>query len=100
MRKFVPLILAVLTFGGLLRGAPELKPIFNGTDLAGWKAAQKEQFWRVEDGVLVGESVADLKESYLWTERSYGDFMFEFEVRWTGEIDSGVEMREPRIQLQ
>jgi hypothetical protein len=100
MRAIVPLILGVITFASGLCGEPVLKPIFNGTDLAGWQAPNKEQFWRVEDGVLVGESIEGLKESYLWTEKSYGDFVLEFEVRWTGEIDSGVEIRDPRIQLQ
>ena len=58
------------------------------------------RFWRVEDGVLIGESVPDLKENYLWSEQSYGDFILEFDVRWTGEIDSGVEIRKPKMQLQ
>ena len=100
MHKILPLILIVGTFATGLRGDSQLNPIFNGIDLGGWQAPDKDQFWRVEDGVLVGESVAGLKESYLWTEKSYGDFMLEFEVRWTGEIDSGVEMRNPRLQLQ
>jgi hypothetical protein len=77
-----------------------LVPIFNGKDLSGWKSGQSEKFWRVEDGVIVGENDEKLTGNYLWTERSYGDFVLEFEVRWTGEIDSGVEFREPKIQLQ
>jgi hypothetical protein len=79
---------------------PKLEPIFNGRDLTGWQSPEKEKFWRVEDGVLVGESVAGLQESYLWTEQDYDDFVLEFDVRWTGEIDSGVEIREPHLQLQ
>lgn len=79
---------------------PKLEPIFNGRDLTGWSAPDKEKFWRVEDGVLIGESVAGLKENYLWTEQAYGDFVLEFDVRWTGEIDSGVEIRKPNMQLQ
>ena len=77
-----------------------LKPIFNGRDLAGWHAPGSEAFWRVEDGVLVGESDAALTGNYLRSEKSYGDFALEFDVRWTGEIDSGVEFRKPTIQLQ
>src|SRR6186713_767022 len=79
---------------------PTLEPIFNGKDLAGWTSPDKEAFWRVEDGVLVGESVPGLKENYLWTDKTYGDFVLEFDVRWTGEIDSGVEIRKPHMQLQ
>ena len=85
---------------GVLRAEPELKPIFNGKDLTGWQATDREKFWRVADGVLIGESITELKENYLLTEKSYGDFVLEFDVRWTGEIDSGVEMRKPNMQLQ
>ena len=77
-----------------------LAPIFNGKDLTGWKAPSPNPFWRVEDGVLVGENNEKLSGNYLWTETSYDDFVLEFDVRWTGEIDSGVEFREPKIQLQ
>lgn len=80
--------------------AMPLEPIFNGKDLTGWKSTEPNPYWRVEDGVLIGESDAKLSENYLWTEKSYGDFVLEFDVRWTGEIDSGVELREPKMQLQ
>lgn len=80
--------------------AAEMAPIFNGRDLAGWKSPEANPFWRVEQGVLIGESNGKLAENYLWTEKEYGDFVLEFDVRWTGEIDSGVELRKPRLQLQ
>lgn len=96
---FFALVCAVAT--GLIGAAePKLEPIFNGVDLTGWRAEKSAPFWRVEDGVLIGESVAGLTENYLLSEQSYGDFVLEFEVRWSGEIDSGIDMREPRIQLQ
>jgi hypothetical protein len=75
-------------------------PIFNGQDLTGWKADASRGFWRVENGILVGENDEKLKGNMLWTERDYGDFVFECEVRWTGDIDSGVLFRKPDLQLQ
>lgn len=94
------LLLASLLLGVVSASAAELTPIFNGKDLAGWSSPDTEKFWRVEHGVLVGESNPELKGHYLWTEKSYGDFVLEFEVRWTGEVDTGVEFRVPHIQLQ
>ena len=76
-----------------------LPSIFNGRDLAGWKAAEGP-FWKVVDGILVGENDAEKKGSMLYTERDYGDVILEGEVRWTGEIDSGFMLRRPEIQLQ
>jgi Domain of Unknown Function (DUF1080) len=95
----IPLSLLVLV-GSTWATEPKLEPIFNGRDLTGWQSPDREKFWRVADGVLIGESIAGLKENYLWSEKAYGDFILEFEVRWTGEIDSGVEFRKPSVQLQ
>ena len=96
----LPLLFAVLLTVAAASEDPKFDPLFNGRDLTGWRATDREKFWRVEDGVLIGESIEGMKESYLWTDREYGDFVLEFDVRWTGEIDSGVEMRKPNMQLQ
>jgi hypothetical protein len=98
------LFLALAT--ALVCPADELKfaPLFNGKDLAGFKADDSKAFWRVEDGVLIGENDAAKKGNYLWTEKEYRDFVIEFDVRWKGVpprgVDTGIEMRNPKIQLQ
>jgi hypothetical protein len=83
---------------------PKFVPLFNGKDLTNFKAHDSQAFWRVEKGVLVGENDAALKGNYLWTEKEYRDFVIEFDVRWktTTErgVDTGLEMRKPKIQLQ
>src|SRR4051812_30053812 len=83
---------------------PKLKPLFNGKDLTNFKAAGSEAFWRVENGILIGENDAAKKGNYLWTEKDYKDFVIEFDVRWKTEtergVDTGLEMRNPHIQLQ
>jgi hypothetical protein len=101
-------VLATALFlAAALRGSaaePKLAPLFNGKDLTNFKAEESKAFWRVENGVLVGENDAAMKGNYLWTEKEYGDFVIEFDVRWktTTErgVDTGLEMRKPRIQLQ
>jgi hypothetical protein len=79
---------------------PAIAPIFNGRDLSGWKAPQPNPFWRVEQGVLIGENDESLAGHLLLSEKTYGDFVLEFEVRWEGVIDSGVMLRKPELQLQ
>lgn len=78
----------------------ELPSIFNGKDLTGWKTPAPESYWKVVDGVLVGESDDAKKGSMLYTEKNYGNVAVEAEVRWTGDIDSGIMVRKPEIQLQ
>ncbi len=78
----------------------DLQPIFNGHDLTGWQVPDPNPFWTVKDGVLVGENDAPMKGHVLYTKQAYKDFIFETEARWTGEIDSGVMLRQPELQLQ
>ena len=74
--------------------------LFNGKDLTGWKTPDPNPFWKAADGVLTGENNPEMKGSMLYTTESYGDFEFEAEARWSGEIDSGFMVRKPEIQLQ
>jgi len=78
----------------------DLQPIFNGKDLAGWKVPEPNPFWKVMGGVLVGENDEKLKGHVLYTEAAYTNFVLELEGRWSGEIDSGVMLRNPELQLQ
>jgi hypothetical protein len=102
------LVLASLVyFAGALIGAaaePKFVPLFNGKDLTNFKAEDSKAFWRVENGILIGENDAAKKGNYLWTQKSYGDFVIEFDVRWKSVsdrgVDTGLEMRNPHLQLQ
>jgi hypothetical protein len=77
----------------------DLPAIFNGTDLAGWKVVG-EPYWKVVDGAIVGQNDAEKKGSMLYTDKPYGDVIVEGEVRFTGEIDSGIMVRKPELQVQ
>ena len=98
------LILSLASTLGCPAAEPNFVPLFNGKDLTGFKADDSKAFWHVEDGVLIGENDAAKKGNYLWTEKAYRDFVIEFDVRWKGTtprgVDTGIEMRNPKIQLQ
>lgn len=93
------LALAALPAAGEPVADRPLESIFNGRDLTGWKPPQGA-FWRVEKGTLVGENDAALKGSMLYTDRDYGDVAVEADVRFDGEIDSGIMLRKPEVQVQ
>jgi len=71
----------------------KLEPLFNGKDLTNFKAPDPNPWWKVVDGVLIGESdgvSADQKKgNVIYTEKSYGDFVLESDVRFGDNIDSG-----------
>lgn len=102
---FTCLAFVLVAASRLLAAEPKLEPIFNGKDLSGWQDAKDNKFWHVENGVLVGVNDEAKKGNYLLTEKSYRDFVIEFDVRWQPHalprgIDTGLDMRKPRIQLQ
>jgi hypothetical protein len=94
------LALSSVRVTGAADAKDDLPSIFNGKDLSGWKAPADNKWWKVVDGVLVGENDESQKGSMLYTEKSYKDAVVEAEVRWSGEIDSGFMMRKPEIQCQ
>jgi hypothetical protein len=87
-----------------LRAEPDdsaaFQPLFNGKDLAGWQAPDPNPFWKTIGGVLVGENDAQKKGHVLYTVKTFVNFVLETEVRWTGEIDSGIMLRKPELQMQ
>jgi hypothetical protein len=89
---------------GVSAAEPKLMPLFNGKDLSNFRAGDSKGFWRVENGVLIGENDTAGKGNYLLTQQEYADFVIEFDVRWKGTtergVDTGLEMRKPRLQLQ
>ncbi len=97
------LCLAALSFGLLLptAGADErdgFAPLFNGRDLAGWKAfgrATKDgpttpidpkDTWTVADGVLKGTGKPT---GYLATEKEYGDYVLRLKWRYPADVKGG-----------
>src|SRR2546423_1836300 len=94
------LVFSSVRLSGAADAKDDLPSIFNGKDLSGWKVPADNKWWKVVDGVLIGENDQSMKGSMLYTEKSYGDVVVEAEVRWSGEIDSGIMLRKPEIQCQ
>src|SRR5262245_12390357 len=67
--------------------------LFNGKDLTGWVQRNGKATYVAKDGVIVGTSAPNSPNSFLCTEREYGDFELEFEVWVHPELNSGVQIR-------
>ena len=79
----------------------EMKPIFNGKDLSGWKAPEGNIWWSVKEGILKVKSGPKKKGSTLWTEKDYTDFVMECEFKFgEGTVDSGIYVRKSSEQIQ
>ncbi len=68
-------------------------PLFDGSTLEGWVQRGGEAKYSVVDGAIVGETVPRTPNSFLCTERDYGDFILEYEFKVDEELNSGVQIR-------
>jgi len=74
--------------------AQNMKQLFDGKSLMGWKQIVGKATYEVKNGMIVGTAVNDSPNSYLATEKEYGDFVLEFDVKLEGETNnSGVQTR-------
>ena len=67
-------------------------PLFNGKDLSGWKVKNGKAPYAVENGVIVGTCATETPNSFLCTEKEYGDFILTFEAKFE-KGNSGVMFR-------
>ena len=67
--------------------------IFDGKSLKGWQVLSGFARFEVEDGMIVGTAQEFSPNSFLCTQKSYGDFILEFEVKDDPELNSGVQFR-------
>ena len=67
--------------------------LFDGKALNGWSVHSGFAKYHVEDGAIVGTTVKGSPNSFLCTDREYGDFVLEFEVSLDPRLNSGVQIR-------
>lgn len=73
--------------------AAQWKSLFNGKDLHGWNQKNGQATYTVENGEIVGTTVANTPNSFLCTNEEYGDFIFEVDLKVDEEMNSGVQFR-------
>jgi hypothetical protein len=80
---------------------PAWQPLFDGQDLAGWTvkskpADQGRDFWRVEDGCIVANSMGRPNHDYVWlvSDREFSDFVLRlsFQAYRDSPGNSGVQV--------
>lgn len=67
--------------------------LFNGKDLSGWTQKGGTAKYTIENGEIVGTTVANSPNSFLCTEKNYGDFILELELFVDTSMNSGIQIR-------
>lgn len=94
--RFLSIVLCCLIFQPLGAVPPpkdKWTKLFNGKDLTGWKQVNGKAKYEVQDGMIVGTCVKDSPNSFLATDKEYGDFILEVQVKIDADINSGIQFR-------
>ena len=71
--------------------------MFDGKSLAGWRKAGGGATYAVDDGCIVGK-VGPGHNTFLCTEKNYGDFILKLDVKLDVPGNSGIQLRSHQRQ--
>lgn len=94
MRRIIAVCGALALLGGAVRAEESgWVSLFDGTTLNGWTQRNGTATYKVENGTIVGQTTEGSPNSFLCTEKNYGDFELTFEVKVHDRLNSGVQIR-------
>ena len=67
--------------------------LFDGETLNGWTQKGGNAKYTVRDNSIVGTTVADTPNSFLTTDKNYGDFILELDYKVDSSMNSGIQIR-------
>jgi hypothetical protein len=78
--------------------AQQWTPLCNGKNLKGWKKLNGNAEFKVKDGVITGVYKTNATNTFLVTEKNYGDFILEFDFKIDEGLNSGVQFRSQSLK--
>lgn len=76
---------------------PGFVSLFNGRNLDGWSQRNGTATYRVEGDAIVGKTSEGSPNSFLCTNKLYGDFELKFDVKVDSALNSGVQIRSQSV---
>ncbi|NQV71861.1 DUF1080 domain-containing protein [bacterium] len=68
-------------------------PLLDGSDLNGWTQRGGTATYSIKNGVVTGKTVLKTPNSFLATDKEYGDFILELEFKVDPKLNSGIQIR-------
>lgn len=101
MKKSTITLLTI--FAGLLlipvqAFSQDWQPMFNGKNLDGWTKLNGDAEYQVDGSTITGIARLNTPNTFLTTEKTYGDFILEFDVKVDARLNSGVQIRSESTQ--
>jgi hypothetical protein len=93
MKKTIySMLLAVMLLPTAMQ-AQKWTNLFDGKTFAGWKQLNGQAKYEIKNGVIIGTTVANTPNSFMTTEKTYGDFILELELKVDNSMNSGIQIR-------
>lgn len=89
----VGLAMAVVLTSSSVWAADEWKPLFNGENLDGWVQRGGKATYRVDGDSIVGTTAPNTSNTFLCTDKDYGDFELRLQFKVDSRMNSGVQFR-------
>ena len=67
--------------------------LFAENSLDGWSVKGGDATYHFKDGALVGTSVLNTPNTFLVSDKAYGDFILELDFKVDPELNSGIQIR-------
>ncbi|MBA4167683.1 MAG: DUF1080 domain-containing protein [Chitinophagaceae bacterium] len=91
------LTLTFFSFTAPGKPADKWQTLFNGKDLTGWKQLNGHARYEAKNGEIIGTTVAGEPNSFLATDKNYGNFILELELLVDTSMNSGIQFRSESI---
>ncbi|SFR48260.1 protein of unknown function [Robiginitalea myxolifaciens] len=82
-----------LLLGSCGGSEPDWQYLVKDPELTAWEVRNGKASYILEDGVVIGTTVANSPNTFLCTRKQFDDFILEFEVMVDPNINSGVQFR-------
>jgi hypothetical protein len=93
MTKHLLIPILLLAFSLNVLAKDKYTPIFDDKTLKGWTQRNGTATYRVENKAIVGKTKEGSPNSFLCTDKLYGNFDLKFEVKVDNGLNSGVQIR-------
>lgn len=93
MNRFITALALILALPLVSPAAEGWTSLFDGKSLSGWTQKNGTAKYTVVDGTIRGETNEGSPNSFLCSDKVYGDFELEFEVKVHDALNSGCQIR-------
>ena len=78
---FTALLITIASLSAAIAQDPGFVDLFNGKNLEGWTQRNGTATYRIEGDCIVGKTSEGSPNSFLCTDKLYGDFELKFDVK-------------------